>query len=91
MPSKNQWKPGKRDAIFLAIVVAVVIALVLGTGERTTKPTPNNAVHQRVTSHTACMQCHGPGSVHPQPAGHTRASQCFQCHKQPAGWQGVKR
>jgi len=91
MPDQNRWKPGKRDAIFLAIVVAVITALILGTGKRTTKPTPDDAVHQRVTSHMACMQCHGPGGVRPQPAKHTRATQCFQCHKQPAGWQGVKR
>jgi hypothetical protein len=89
-PEKKGWKPGKRDVFFLTFVAAVVILLVLGTGERTTKPTPNDATHQQAASRTACMECHNADGIHPQPKRHTKADQCFQCHVQPEGWAGVK-
>ncbi len=81
-----RWRPGKRDALFLAIVAGVILLLVLGTSERTTKPVPDDDVHRHATSRAACMSCHGQGGVRPQPAGHTQADQCFQCHLQPKGW-----
>jgi len=84
------WKPGKRDAIFLAIVAAVVLVLVLGTGERTTKPTPKDETHLSATSRAECLNCHSSTGVKPQPLGHTAADQCFQCHLQPEGWRGGK-
>ena len=85
------WRPGKRDVIFAAIVAAVILALVLGTSERTTKATPNDATHQQATSRDACMSCHDASGVHPQPMGPPRADQCFQCHMQPKDWQGSMR
>jgi hypothetical protein len=60
--------------------------LVLGTSERTTKPVPDDDAHRHATSRAACMVCHGAEGVHPQPQGHTKADQCFQCHAQPQGW-----
>ena len=84
------WKPGKRDFFFLAFVAAVIVLLVIGTGERTTKPTPNDEAHQKAGSRAACMECHSAEGVHPQPAHHTKADQCFQCHVQPEGWVGAK-
>lgn len=84
------WKPGKRDAFFLAFVAAVVLLLMYGTGERTTKPTPNDATHQQVESRSACMECHSADGVHPQPKRHTKADQCFQCHVQPENWAGAR-
>jgi hypothetical protein len=89
-PGNRGWKPGKRDAFFLMFVAAVVMLLVLGTGERTTKPTPNDATHQQAASRTACMECHNAEGTHPQPERHTKADQCFQCHVQPEGWVGAK-
>jgi len=89
-PEKKGWKPGKRDAFFLTFVAAVVVLLMLGTGERTTKPTPGDATHQQAASREACMACHNAEGVHPQPARHTKADQCFQCHVQPEGWVGAK-
>lgn len=88
MASETKWKPGKKDAIFLAIVIGVIVVLSVSGGKRTTKATPDDAIHRAVTSHLACMQCHGPGSEHPQPAGHTKSEQCFLCHTQPKGWKG---
>lgn len=85
---QKKWKPGKRDAIFFAIVAAVILLLVLGTSERKTKPVPNNEIHAQATSRAACMECHGADGVKPRPMGHTQADQCFQCHLQPEGWQG---
>lgn len=87
---KTGWKSGKRDAFFLAFVAAVILLLVIGTGERTTKPTPNDDTHRQVASRAACMECHGEGGVKPQPPRHTKADQCFQCHVQPEGWAGAK-
>ena len=84
------WKPGKRDAFFLAFVAAVVLLLMYGTGERTTKPTPNDATHQQVESRSACMTCHSAEGIHPQPKRHTKADQCFQCHVQPESWIGAR-
>jgi len=85
---EKSWRPGIRDAIFLGVVAAVVLALVLGSSERTTKATPDDEAHRQATSRAACMRCHGKQGVRPQPAGHTRAEQCFQCHAQPEGWAG---
>lgn len=84
------WKPGKRDAYFLAFVAAVIVLLVIGTGDRTTKPTPNDETHRNAGSRAACMECHGANGVRPQPLGHTVADQCFQCHVQPKEWVGAK-
>lgn len=93
-PLKNakgkRWRMDKRDLIFLAIVIGVVTALSLGSSERRTAPTPNDPVHRQVTTRQGCMQCHGPGGIRPQPKGHTRQEQCFQCHRQPEGWVGGK-
>jgi len=38
--SKQKWQPGKKDMVFFAIVAAVILLLVLGTSDRTTKPVP---------------------------------------------------
>lgn len=81
-----KWKPSKRDFVFLAIVAAVILLLVLGTSERKTKAVPTDAVHQSVTSRAQCMACHGVDGVKPQPIGHSKADQCFQCHMQPKDW-----
>jgi len=89
--TKPSWKPGKKDALFLGVVVLVITLLALGSSERTTKPTPDDDVHRAVTSHEACLQCHGPGSERPEPMGHTASVQCFQCHTQPKGWQGAAK
>lgn len=83
---KLTWKPGRRDLVFLLIVAVVVLLLVLGTSERTTKPVPDDLTHRSVNSRAECMQCHSQGGVRPQPAGHIKGGQCFQCHQQPAGW-----
>ena len=93
LPEANKakgWKPGKRDAFFLAFVAAVVVLLTLGTGERTTKPTPNDPTHQQAATRAACMECHSAEGMHPQPPHHTKADQCFQCHAQPENWIGEK-
>ena len=89
--SEKKWQPGKKDAIFVAVVIAVIVLLVLGSSERTTKPTPDDTVHRAALSHETCMQCHAAEGVRPQPLGHTKSTQCFQCHTQPAGWLGANK
>lgn len=84
----NAWRPGKRDAVFLSIVAAVLLLLVYGTSERTTKAVPDDETHRTVTTREQCMSCHGAEGVRPQPAGHIQGGQCFQCHIQPKGWMG---
>jgi hypothetical protein len=88
---KRGWKPSKKDAIFLALVGAVVLGLVLGSSKKTTKPTPDDMIHRTATSRAECMHCHGATGVRPQPKGHTKNDQCFLCHQQPKGWQGSVR
>lgn len=90
-PKQKRWRPNARDAIFLAIVVGVVLALSLGSHERRTKPTPDDPAHIHAMSRDQCMSCHGTGGARPQPKGHTREDQCFQCHKQPRDWAGNKQ
>jgi len=87
---KLTWKPGKRDLLFLGIVAAVVLILVLGSSERKTKPVPDDAIHRTVSTKAACMTCHDSKGIHPQPKGHTKGGQCFQCHLQPKGWTGSR-
>jgi len=89
--TKASWKPGKKDALFLGVVLTVIVLLLLGTSERTTKATPNDDVHRTAISHEACMQCHDAQGVRPQPAGHASSVQCFQCHTQPKDWQGTSK
>ncbi|MBN4082536.1 hypothetical protein JYT13_01875 [Mariprofundus ferrooxydans] len=84
--SKQKWQPGKKDMVFFAIVAAVILLLVLGTSERKTKPVPSDEMHMQVTSRAECMTCHGVEGVKPQPMGHSKADQCFQCHLQPTNW-----
>jgi len=83
---KQKWQPSKRDFIFLGVVATVILVLVLGTSDRTTKAVPSDAMHLQVTSRAQCMSCHGVDGVKPQPKGHSRADQCFQCHMQPKKW-----
>jgi len=87
--SKQKWQPGKKDMVFFAIVTGVVLALVLGTSERTTRPVPSDQTHQQVKSRAECMACHSVDGVKPQPMGHSKADQCFQCHLQPTNWDKV--
>ncbi|MDQ6989724.1 MAG: hypothetical protein Q9M19_07565 [Mariprofundaceae bacterium] len=83
-------KWNKYDVIFITVVVAVIVVLVLGTTERTTKAVPNDAMHIQATSRAACMACHGVDSDKPQPIGHPSSSKCFQCHTQPQDWKVAK-
>ena len=85
----QSWRPGKRDFVFLALVAAVILLLVLGTGDRTTKAVPADETHSTALTREVCLSCHGVNGVRPQTAGHTKADQCFQCHSQPEGWQGA--
>jgi mono/diheme cytochrome c family protein len=87
--SKQKWQPSKKDMVFFAIVAAVILLLVLGTSDRTTKPVPADKTHMQVTSRAECMACHGVDGVKPQPIGHSKADQCFQCHLQPKSWGKV--
>ena len=88
--AESKWRPGKRDLVFLGIVAGVILLLVLGTGDRTTKPVPSDETHRMATSRAACMECHNAKGERPMPKGHTKADQCFQCHMQPKGWVGAK-
>lgn len=88
---KQSWQPGRRDLMFLALVAAVILLLVLGSGDRTTTAVPSDETHRMASSRQACMTCHGADGVKPQSAGHTKADQCFQCHTQPEGWQGARK
>jgi len=81
-------KISKRDTVFIVIVAVVILFLTLGAKERTTKAVPDDAIHDQVTSRAQCMSCHGIDGVKPQPLGHPKANQCFQCHKQPDHWVG---
>jgi hypothetical protein len=81
-------KINKRDSIFLTIVFVVILVLVVGTTERTTKAVPDNDTHNQTISRSDCMTCHSVEGIKPQPLGHPKANQCFQCHKQPDHWVG---
>ncbi|WP_051938123.1 hypothetical protein [Ghiorsea bivora] len=81
-------KISKRDTVFIVIVAIVITFLTLGAKERTTKAVPDDVMHDNVTSREQCMTCHGVDGVKPQPLGHPKANQCFQCHKQPDHWVG---
>ncbi|MFQ5354883.1 MAG: hypothetical protein ACE5DY_00090 [Mariprofundaceae bacterium] len=86
--AKGRRKFGKRDVIVVLFVVIIIVILSLGTQERRTAATPDNDIHRAVASRAACISCHGSGGQRPQPPGHTKADQCFQCHLQPSTWKG---
>lgn len=82
---QKSWTPGKRDLMFLAMVAAVILLLILGTGDRTTAAVPSDDVHRTTSSRAACVSCHWPDGDQPA-AGkhfHSKADQCFQCHAEP--------
>lgn len=83
---KKKLTLGKKDLIFIAVVVAVITTLSLGSYEKRTVPTPNDATHAKITARAQCLSCHSSKGVRPQPKGHTKATQCFQCHTQPKAW-----
>ncbi|MDQ6961524.1 MAG: hypothetical protein Q9M28_03210 [Mariprofundaceae bacterium] len=83
---KKKFTLGKKDFIFIAIVIAVITILSLGNYEKRTAPTPNDAIHSKVTARSQCLECHSSKGVRPQPKAHTKATQCFQCHTQPKSW-----
>jgi len=89
--NKTEWKPGKRDLLALTFVIAVITVLSLGVGERNTAATPDNMIHRTASSRAACLSCHGPEGVRPQPPEHAGNDQCFLCHKQPPGWKGASQ
>ena len=78
----------KRDSLFIITVIIVITILTVGSKERTTKAVPDDDTHKKATSRAQCMACHGSNGIKPQPLGHPKADQCFQCHKQPAHWIG---
>ncbi|MDX8393398.1 MAG: hypothetical protein R8K21_02285 [Mariprofundales bacterium] len=80
----------KRDLIFISIVIALITVLVLGSSERRTSNTPEDEIHISIKSRKQCMECHNSEGISPQPVGHLKAEQCFQCHQQPTGWQSDK-
>jgi len=86
---KKKWQPGKKDMVFFAVVAAVILLLVLGTSEHKTKAVPSDQTHMQATSRAQCMACHGVDGVKPQPIGHSKADQCFQCHLQPTNWDKI--
>ncbi|MDQ6993923.1 MAG: hypothetical protein Q9M31_10635 [Mariprofundus sp.] len=88
---KISWKFGKRDAVFLTVIATVILVLVLGTSERTTKAVPNDQNHLAVTKLSECMSCHGAQGMRPRPLGHIKGGQCFQCHTQPKAWKGMPK
>lgn len=88
--AEAKWRPGKRDLLFLGVVAGVILLLVLGSSDRTTKPVPSDDVHRSATSRTACVSCHDANGVKPMPKTHMHDDQCFQCHKQPEGWKGAQ-
>jgi len=91
MGNPSKWKPGKKDAVFLIVVLAVIVLLALLPSKRTTKATPNDKVHLHALTRQACMECHGEKGVRPRPAEHhAKGDQCFLCHTQPKDWQGKK-
>ncbi|MDX8377877.1 MAG: hypothetical protein R8L53_07625 [Mariprofundales bacterium] len=99
MPDSNEQKTPtiaikkstlKRDLIFISIVITLITVLVLGSNERRTSKTPEDEIHISTTSSTQCMECHNADGINPQPVGHLKAKQCFQCHQQPKDWQGAQ-
>ena len=82
---KQSWRPGRQDLMFLAMVAAVVLLLILGTGDRTTVAVPSDDVHRTTSSREACVSCHWPDGDQAKNGKHlhSKADQCFQCHAEP--------
>ncbi|MHB8174580.1 MAG: cytochrome c family protein [Nitrospirota bacterium] len=72
----------KRDLLFAAVIVALIIFLYfLSATARKPPAMPADAVHAKLTDLRSCPACHGPGKVSPLKQDHPPKEHCFKCHK----------
>lgn len=83
-------KLGKRDVLFLVLIVALVAVLARHRGSEQGKPVPLDAVHRpfqealangaaREATEQGCVRCHAT-AARPLPPGHPPKEQCLYCH-----------
>ena len=80
----------KKDWLFLAAVLAIVIGFFLIKGEVKTSRVPHDENHQRFypmvqagekkEAEKFCQECHHPDAM-PLPEDHPPAFRCLFCHK----------
>ena len=75
-------KPAQTVAI-LAIVALAALVLYLAMRSRQPPVLPADAEHARFISSGACLSCHGPDGVSPQPRNHPLGADCLRCHGMP--------
>jgi hypothetical protein len=84
-------KIGSKDWVFIAVVVAVLVVVILLSGEEKTKKVPLDEPHHasyeifkktgsKSETEKGCDACHN-DSLQPLPKGHPPKNRCLFCHK----------
>lgn len=82
---------GKRDGIFLLLILALVVVLARHRGSEQGTPVPLDAAHRpfqealargadRGVTEQGCVRCHAT-AARPLPPGHPPKEQCLYCHR----------
>ena len=75
-------KPAQIVSI-LAIVALAALVIFLAMRGRQPPVLPVDADHARFVSSGACLSCHGPEGISPQPRNHPLGNECLRCHGMP--------
>ncbi len=72
-------KPAQIVSI-IAIVALAALVIFLAWRGRQPPVLPVDADHARFISSGACLSCHGPEGISPQPKNHPLGAECMRCH-----------
>ena len=72
-------KPAQIVSI-VALVTLAALVIFLAMRGRQPPMLPVDADHVRFVSSGACLSCHGPEGISPQPKNHPLGSDCMRCH-----------
>jgi hypothetical protein len=77
-----KWTLRKKDWLFIAAVIAVVLFVsLLPTPRERNALVPANETHRAIVSEKQCVQCHAAQGEQPLPARHPKRQDCFKCHR----------
>lgn len=89
MSKQSRMSGLRNNLIFIAAALGVLGLLYAISGERSNR-IPEDRTHMIEAGPEACLQCHGPGMIHPRSAKHPPKDDCMKCHKRKRGAKTIK-
>lgn len=90
----RSWQFGRKDAVFLGLIAAVLLVIVMISGPETTRRVPRTEHHLAVYAASgttakkqlekSCQDCHGTNAA-PLPVSHPAGARCLICHRLEKG------